>query len=126
MQLLGTGGGAPIQPEVGGGTQAWRLGGGEADFPRRGRGLITQVMSPCELVVHRHVVVDKHALVVGSELSADFNPSTLSAHQMAPPNERTSMVDANGHAWVRLDTARGSYWLNLETGHTQWRPPWEH
>ena len=62
----------------------------------------------------------------GSELSADFNPSTLSAHRMAPPDERTSMVDANGHAWVRLDTARGSYWQNLDTGHQQWRPPWEH
>ena len=62
----------------------------------------------------------------GSELSADFNPSTLSAHQMAPPDERTSMVDANGHAWVRLDTARGSHWQNLDTGHQQWRPPWEH
>ena len=62
----------------------------------------------------------------GSELSADFNPSTLSAHQMAPPDERTSMVDDNGHAWVRLDTARGSLWQNLDTGHQQWRPPWEH
>ena len=62
----------------------------------------------------------------GSELSADFNPSTLSAHQMAPLDERTSMVDANGHAWVRLDTARGSFWQNLETGDKQWRPPWEH
>ena len=46
--------------------------------------------------------------------------SELSAHQMAPPDERTSMVDANGHAWVRLDTAPGSYWQNLDTRHTQW------
>ena len=51
----------------------------------------------------------------GSELSADFNPSTLSAHQMAPnsllwsQDECTEMVDDNGHAWVRLDTARGSF-----------------
>ena len=32
-------------------------------------------------------------------------------------DERTSMVDANGHAWVRLDTARGTFWQNLDTGH---------
>ena len=68
----------------------------------------------------------------GSELSADFNPSTLSAHQMAPSgllwsqDECSEMVDDNGHAWVRLDTARGSLWQNLDTGHQQWRPPWEH
>ena len=70
----------------------------------------------------------------GSELSADFDPSTLSAHQMAPgsstvlgsQDERTEMVDDNGHAWVRLDTARGSFWQNPDTGHQQWRPPWEH
>ena len=56
----------------------------------------------------------------GSELSADFNPSTLSTHLMAPSSstllwsqdECTEMVDDNGHAWVRLDTARGSYWQN--------------
>ena len=58
----------------------------------------------------------------GSELLPESSPSTLSAHQMAT-DERTSMVDANGHAWVRLDTARGSYWQNLDTGHHQWRPP---
>ena len=68
----------------------------------------------------------------GSELSADFNPSTLSAHQMAPSgllwsqDECTEMVDDNGHAWVRLDTARGSLWQKMDTGHQQWRPPWEH
>ena len=61
----------------------------------------------------------------GSELLPESSPSTLSAHQMAT-DERTSMVDANGHAWVRLDTARGTCWKNLDTGHTQWRPPWEH
>ena len=61
----------------------------------------------------------------GSELLPESSPSTLSAHQMAT-DERTSMVDANGHAWVRLDTARGSYWQNLDTGHHQWRPPWKH
>ena len=61
----------------------------------------------------------------GSELLPESSPSTLSAHQMAT-DERTSMVDANGHAWVRLDTARGSHWQNLDTGHQQWRPPWEH
>ena len=33
-------------------------------------------------------------------------------------DERTSMVDANGHAWVRLDTARGSFWqiLGINSG----------
>ena len=68
----------------------------------------------------------------GSELSADFNPSTLSAHQMAPSgllwsrDECTEMVDDNGHAWVRLDTALGSLWQKLDTGHQQRRPPWEH
>ena len=61
----------------------------------------------------------------GSELLPESSPSTLSAHQMAS-DECTSMVDANGHSWVRLDTARGSYWQNLDTGHHQWRPPWEH
>ena len=61
----------------------------------------------------------------GSELLPESSPSTLSAHQMAI-DERTSMVDANGHAWVRLDTARGTFWKNLDTGHQQWRPPWEH
>ena len=61
----------------------------------------------------------------GSELLPESSPSTLSAHIMAT-DERTSMVDANGHAWVRLDTARGSLWQNLDTGHQQWRPPWEH
>ena len=59
----------------------------------------------------------------GSELLPESSPSTLSAHQMAN-DERTSMVDANGHAWVRLDTARGTFWQNLDTGHQQWRPPW--
>ena len=70
----------------------------------------------------------------GSELSADFNPSTLSAYQVAPSSstllwsqdEGTQMVDDNGHAWVRLATAWGSFWQNLDTWHTQWRPPWEH
>ena len=50
----------------------------------------------------------------GSELLPESSPSTL------------SVVDANGHAWVRLDTARGTFWKNLDTGHQQWRPPWEH
>ena len=68
----------------------------------------------------------------GSELLPESSPSTLSAHQMAPSgllwsqDECTEMVDDNGHAWVRLDTARGSLWQNLDTGHQQWRPPWEH
>ena len=68
----------------------------------------------------------------GSELLPESSPSTLSAHQMAPSgllwsqDECTEMVDDNGHAWVRLDTARGSHWQNLDTGHQQWRPPWEH
>ena len=61
----------------------------------------------------------------GSELLPESSPSTLSAHQIAT-DERTSMEDANGHAWVRLDTARGTFWQNLDTGHQQWRPPWEH
>ena len=61
----------------------------------------------------------------GSELLPESSPSTLSAHQMAT-DERTSMEDANGHAWVRLDTARATFWQNLDTGHQQWRPPWEH
>ena len=61
----------------------------------------------------------------GSELLPESSPSTLSAHQMVT-DERTSMVDASGHAWVRLDTARGSLWQNLDTGHQQWCPPWEH
>ena len=61
----------------------------------------------------------------GSELLPESSPSTLSAHQMAT-DERTSMEDANGHAWVRLDTARGTFWQNLDTGHQQWRPPWDH
>ena len=59
----------------------------------------------------------------GAELLPESSPSTLSAHQMAN-DERTSMVDANGHAWVRLDTALGTFWQNLDTGHQQWRPPW--
>ena len=50
----------------------------------------------------------------GSELLPKSSPSTLSAHQMAT-DERTSMVDANGHAWVRLDTARGTFLA--EPGH---------
>ena len=70
----------------------------------------------------------------GSELSANFNSSTLSAHQMAlgtstalgSQDERTEMVDDIGHAWVRLDTAQCSLWQNLDTGHQQWRPAWEH
>ena len=61
----------------------------------------------------------------GSELLPESSPSTLSAPLLAT-DERTSMVDANGHAWVRLDTARGTFWQNLDTGHQQWRPPWEH
>ena len=51
----------------------------------------------------------------------------LGVHALfARQDERTEMVDDNGHAWVRLDTARSSYWQNLDTGYTQWRPPWEH
>ena len=61
----------------------------------------------------------------GRKLLPESSPSTLSAHQMAP-DECSEMVDANGHAWVRLDTARGTFWQNLDTGHQQWRPPWEH
>ena len=61
----------------------------------------------------------------GSELLPESSPSTLSAHQMAT-DECSEMVDDNGHAWVRLDTARGTFWQNLDTGHQQWRPPWEH
>ena len=58
--------------------------------------------------------------VVSARVHGHSSSSELSAHQMAPPDERTSMVDANGHAWVRLDTAPGSYWQNLDTRHTQW------
>ena len=47
-----------------------------------------------------------------------------SGSELLPADDRTSMVDANGHAWVRLDTARGTFWQNLDTGHQQWRPPW--
>ena len=39
-------------------------------------------------------------------------------------DERTEMVDDNGHAWVRLDIAHGSFWKNLDTQHSQWHPPW--
>ena len=58
----------------------------------------------------------------GSELLPESSPSTLTTHQMAT-DECSEMVDDNGHAWVRLDTARGSLWQNLDTGHQQWRPP---
>ena len=61
----------------------------------------------------------------GSELLPESSPSTLSAHQMAT-DECSERVDGNGHAWVRLDTARGTFWQNLDTGHQQWHPPWEH
>ena len=44
----------------------------------------------------------------GSELLPESSPSTLSAHQMAT-DERTSMVDANGHAWVRLGLCAGHF-----------------
>ena len=47
-----------------------------------------------------------------SELLPESSPSTLNPHQMAPPDERTSMVDANGHAWVRLNTAEPGYWAS--------------
>ena len=46
---------------------------------------------------------------VSAKVHGHSSSSELSAHQMAPPDESFSVVDANGHAWVRLDTARGSY-----------------
>ena len=62
---------------------------------------------------------------VSASVHGHSSSSDLSAHRMAPPDERISMVDADGHTWVRLDTARGSYWQNVDTEHTQWHPPWE-
>ena len=59
------------------------------------------------------------------ECTGTLAPSELSAHQMAPFDERTSTLDANGHAWVRVDTAQGSYWWNIDTRQTQWHPLWE-
>ena len=38
--------------------------------------------------------------------------STRVHGQMAPLDGRFSMVEATGHAWVRLDTARCPYWEN--------------
>ena len=107
------------------------LGGGLQDFrPVQGSSASSSSFREyaCEGVFRTFPRVKKSPKLgshSGSELLPESSPSTLSAHQMAT-DERTSTVDANGHAWVRLDTARGSFWQNLDTGHQQWRPPWEH
>ena len=63
--------------------------------------------------------------VSSSELSAHRVPRTGPSAHSRPSDERTSFVDAHGHAWVRLDTLNGSYWRNLDLQHSQWHPPWE-
>ena len=63
--------------------------------------------------------------VSSSELSAHQMPRAGAAAHSRPSDERTSFVDAHGHAWVRLNTLNGSYWRNLDLQHSQWHPPWE-
>ena len=74
----------------------WRLGGGEADFPRQG--LITQVMSPSKLVsvtaVHRHVVVDIHAFVVNRLQEITTNNKTTNNEQTTNNKQQTTATTA--------------------------------
>ena len=63
--------------------------------------------------------------VSSSELSAHHMLRAGAAAHSSPSDERTSFVDAHGHAWVRLDTLHGSYWRNLDLQHSQWHLPWK-
>ena len=44
----------------------------------------------------------------------------------APLDASTTWVDGNDEPWTLVNMAHGSYWLILDTRHTQWHPPWEH
>ena len=61
----------------------------------------------------------------GSELSADFTPSTPRAQQQSTSPAMDMETWVNGDdVWVRVDTLQGPCWRLLLSDHWQWYPPW--